>query len=265
MTKDIQSISMDRAKVMAPAIFATEPASYINQKLYTFTPTTGIIDQMNAQGWQLTKVQQSQSKSELRKDYGIHIVRFQHPDIYIKDGNGGVEARPEIVVINSHDGTKPLQFEAGLFRLVCENGLVLKTQDFGGFKERHTKFTLDSLKTKIDEKMSIMNKTVGTISKWAEKEMTAAERRLFATAALALRISGDRQAEEYEIMEILNPRREADKANTLWHTFNRVQENLIKGGYQMNNRTARAITNPMEDMVLNQGLWQIADGFVAMA
>jgi hypothetical protein len=70
MTKDIQSISMDRAKQMAPAIFATEPASYINQKLYTFTPTTGIIDQMNAQGWQLTRVQQSQSKSELRKDYG---------------------------------------------------------------------------------------------------------------------------------------------------------------------------------------------------
>jgi len=111
--------------------------------------------------------------------------------------------------------------------------------------------------------MSIMNKTVGTISKWAEKEMTAAERRRFATESLALRISGDRQAEEYEIMEILNPRREADKANTLWHTFNRVQENLIKGGYQMNNRTARAITNPLEDMVLNQGLWQIADGFVA--
>jgi hypothetical protein len=229
---------------MAPAIFATEPASYINQKLYTFTPTTGIIDQMNGQGWQLTKVQQSQSKSALRKDYGIHIVRFQHPDIYIKDENGGVEARPEIVVINSHDGTKPLQFEAGLFRLVCENGLVLKTQDFGGFKERHTKFTLDSLKEKIEEKMSIMNKTVGTISRWAGKDMSAAERRAFAT-------------------EALKPRRDADKANTLWHTFNRVQENLIKGGYQMNNRTARAITNPMEDMVLNQGLWQIADRFVA--
>jgi hypothetical protein len=80
---------------------------------------------------------------------------------------------------------------------------------------------------------------------------------------LKLRISTDRTPEEYEIMEILNPRRDADKANTLWHTFNRVQENLIKGGYQMNNRTARAITNPMEDMVLNQGLWQIADRFVA--
>ena len=263
MTKSIETISLERAKTMAPAIFATEPASYINQKLYTFTPTTGIIDQMNSQGWQLTKVQQSQSKSALRKDYGIHIVRFQHPDIYIKDENGGVEARPEIVVINSHDGTKPLQFEAGLFRLVCENGLVLKTQDFGGFKERHTKFTLDSLKEKIEEKMSIMNKTVGTISRWAGKEMSAAERRAFATEALQLRISTDRTPEEYEIMEILNPRRDVDRANTLWHTFNRVQENLIKGGYQMNNRTARAITNPMEDMVLNQGLWQIADRFVA--
>lgn len=263
MTKDIQPITLDRARTMAPAIFATEPASYINQKLYTFTPTTGIIEQMNGQGWQLTKVQQSQSKSDLRKNYGIHIVRFQHPDIYIKDGFGGVEARPEIVVINSHDGTKPLQFEAGLFRLVCENGLVMKTQDFGGFKERHTKFTLDSLKEKIEEKMTIMNKTVDTISRWASKEMSALERRSFATQALELRLSGDRTPEEYEIMEILNPRRDADKANTLWHTYNRVQENMIKGGYQMNNRTARAITNPLEDFKINQGLWQIADAFVA--
>jgi len=262
MIKNIETISLDKAAQLAPAIFATKPASYINQKMYTFTPTTGIIDQMNSQGWQLTKVQQSNSKSELRRDYGIHIVRFQHPDIYIKSETGGVEARPEIVVINSHDGTKPLQFEAGLFRLVCENGLVLKTQDFGGFKERHTKFTLDSLKTKIDEKMSIMNKTVDTISKWAGREMSAADRRKFATEALSLRLSSDRVAEEYEIMEILNPRRDADRANTLWHTYNRVQENLIKGGFQMNNRTARAITNPMEDMVLNQGLWQLADAFV---
>jgi hypothetical protein len=29
----------------------------------------------------------------------------------------------------------------------------------------------------------------------------------------------------------------------------------------MNNRTARAITNPIADMEINQGLWQVAEEY----
>ena len=42
---------------------------------------------------------------------------------------------------------------------------------------------------------------------------------------------------------------------------NILQENIIKGGFQLNDRQARAITNPVEDLNLNQGLWQLAEAY----
>lgn len=255
----ITPVSLADARAIAPAAFATSPAPTIKSAKYQFTPTNEVIDHMADLGFQLTGIRQSKSSVPLRKNFGIHIARFQHPDLYIKNPEGAIEARPEVVMINSHDGTRQVQFEMGLFRLVCENGLIVKTQDFGGFKERHTKYDFNTLKSMMDEKISSLKPVVGKISSWAEKLMTDKERFQFAIEALALRMGEDRKPEHYEILEILNPKRSADASKSLWHTFNVVQENLIKGGFQMNERQARAITNPVEDFKINQDLWQLAD------
>lgn len=259
---NITSISLDSAKSIAPAIFATSPAPTIKSPKYQFTPTFEVIEHMQDMGYVLTGVKQSKSNVELRKNWGIHITRFQHPDLYIKDPQGMIEARPEVVLINSHDGTRPIQFEMGLFRLVCENGLVIKDRDMGSFRERHTKLNFQEVKNLMDEKVSGLQEVVGKISQWNMKEMTDKQRFNFAMDALALRIGTDRQAEQYEIMDILTAKRKVDEQPTLWHTFNTVQENLIKGGFQLNNRQARAINNPVEDFNINQGLWQLADSYL---
>jgi len=259
---NITSISLDSAKSLAPAIFATSPAPTIKSPKYQFTPTFEVIEHMQDMGYVLTGVKQSKSNVDLRKNWGIHITRFQHPDLYIKDPQGMIEARPEVVLINSHDGTRPIQFEMGLFRLVCENGLVIKDRDMGSFRERHTKLNFQEVKNLMDEKVSGLQEVVGKISQWNMKEMSDKQRFNFAMDALALRIGTDRQAEQYEIMDILTAKRKVDEQPTLWHTFNTVQENLIKGGFQLNNRQARAINNPVEDFNLNQGLWQLADSYL---
>lgn len=265
MTQTVQALSLDRAKTIAPAIFATEPASYINLNRYKFVPTTDIIEKMDQNGWVLTQAKQSKSKSDLRTNYGMHIVQFQHPDLYVKDSTGGIEGRPTLVFLNSHDGTKPLQAELGLFRLVCENGLIIKSHDFGGFRERHTKLTNEAVQQLIADKISVMDRTVSKINDWTQIGMKSVDMRKFATDALLLRLNSDRQPDEHEVASILEARRDQDNHNTLWHTYNRVQENLIKGGFQVGERQARGITNPMTDLVLNQGLWQLAEEFAASA
>lgn len=257
----ITPISLTDAKAIAPAAFATAPAPTIKSAKYQFTPTDEVISHMGDLGFQLTGIKQSRSNVELRKNWGIHIARFQHPELYIKNPEGGIEARPEVVMINSHDGTRPVQFEMGLFRLVCENGLIVKTQDFGGFRERHTRFDFPTIKSMIEEKVGSMKSIVTKISSWNSKLMTDKERFQFAVEALALRMGEDRQAENYEILEILQPKRKADEGKSLWNTFNILQENLIKGGFQLNERQARAITNPVQDFTLNQGLWQLAEAY----
>ena len=257
----ITSISLDSARQIAPAIFATSPAPTIKSPKYQFTPTFEVIEHMQDMGYVLTGVKQSKSNVDLRKNWGIHITRFQHPDLYIKDPQGTVEARPEVVLINSHDGTRPIQFEMGLFRLVCENGLVIKDKDMGSFRERHTKMNFQEVKNLIDEKVSGLQGVVNTISKWNMVEMTDKQRYQFAVEALALRLGDDRQPEQYEVLDILNAKRKVDEQPTLWHTYNTVQENLIKGGFQLNNRQARAIKNPIEDFNINQGLWSLATAY----
>jgi len=257
----ITSVSLDTARQQAPAIFATSPAPTIKSPKYQFTPTFEVIDHMQDMGYVLTGVKQSSSNVELRKNWGIHITRFQHPDLYIKDPQGMIEARPEVVLINSHDGTRPIQFEMGLFRLVCENGLVIKDKDMGSFRERHTKMNFQEVKNLIDEKVLGLQSVVNTISKWNMVELTDKQRYQFAVEALALRLSDDRQPEQYEVLDILNAKRKVDAQPTLWHTYNTVQENLIKGGFQLNNRQARAIKNPIEDFNINQGLWSLASAY----
>ena len=258
----INSISLDVAREKAPAIFATEPASYINQNRYHFTPTFEIIDMMQDMGYLLTAAKQSKTKIELRRNHGVHIVEFQHPDLYVKDGtNNEIEARPTIVMVNSSDGSRPFDFQMGMFRLVCSNGLIVKDKDLGGFKERHTKYNFADLKSLISQKVDSLPKTIDKINTWNGIEMTAKDRFAFATEALALRLSSDRTPEEYEIRDILSPKRAADKHNNLWCTYNVVQENLIKGGFQLNERQARPITNPWQDLELNKGLWALAEKF----
>lgn len=261
--QNITGISMEVAREKAPAIFATKPADYINLKRYNFTPTTEIIDYMKDMGYVLTEAKQSKTKVALRNDYGTHIVQFQHPDLYVKDSEGGVEARPTIVLLNSHDGSRPIQFEMGMFRLVCSNGLMIKSMDMGSFKERHTKYTFQQVKDLISSKVDTLPKVVEKINVWNGVDMTAKERRQFAVDALLLRLGEERQLEDYEINSVLEARRPADEGNTLWRTFNAVQENIIKGGFQLNERSARGITNPVQDMVLNQGLWQLADAYAS--
>jgi hypothetical protein len=253
------TISLDQAIQLAPAIAATHPHPRIKSPKYAFTDTTDIIESMDKLGFKLTAAKQSKSKSPQGMEFGTHIVRFGNPEIYIKNSEGQIEGRPEVVLINDHAGNRPVQFEMGIFRLVCENGMVIKSQDFGTFRERHTKYDFETIKRMISEKVGGMKDIVAKISSWNSKLMTDKERYQFAVEALALRMGSDRQPENYEIYEILSPKREADKGNSLWNTFNILQENLIKGGYEMNNRVARAITNPTQDVKINQDLWQLAE------
>ena len=260
----INTISMEVAKQQAPAIFATEPASYINRSRYHFTPTFEIIDMMKDMGYELTGAKQSKTKIPLRHNHGVHIVEFQHPDLYVKDASTNeVEARPTIVMVNSSDGSRPFDFQMGMFRLVCSNGLIVKSKDLGGFKERHTKYNFTDLKAMISSKVDSLPKTIEKINTWSGIEMDAKTRHAFAVEALALRLGNDRQAETYEIHSILSAKRKEDEPNNLWCTFNRVQENLIKGGFQINERQARPITNPWQDLQLNQSLWTLAEKYEA--
>jgi hypothetical protein len=260
----IVPMSLETAREKAPGIFAPSAHPRLG-KGYKFVSSLDLIEHLDTQGWKMTNAKQSLSKGnrEIYTTYGTHIMEFQHEDLYMKDNHGGIEGRPTIVVVNNSNGNRPLGIDAGIFRLVCSNGLIIKTQDFGSMKERHTKYTQDEVKGIVSQKIVDMEKAVGAINRWTQRLMTTKEQFSFATEALALRLSGDRTPEQYELISLLEPRRAEDKPNDLWHVYNRVQENIIKGGFDLNERVARAIKNPMQDFAINQDLWSLAEKFAS--
>jgi len=63
---------------------------------------------------------------------------------------------------------------------------------------------------------------------------------------------------------ISTPRRFEDRGNDLWTTFNRIQENLMRGGLSGHNRngrrlTTRPIAGVSENVRLNRALWTLTE------
>ena len=258
----IAPMSLETAKQKAPGIFAPGPASRLSGN-YKFVSSIDLIEHLDGQGWKLTNAKQSKSRkgNEIYTTFGTHIMEFQNEELYMKDGRGGIEGRPTMVVINNSNGCRPLQIEAGIFRLVCSNGLIIKTQDFGSMKERHIKYNQEEVKMIVDQKVVDMEKAVTKINRWNMIEMTDRQRYQFATEALALRMNTDRQPEQYEIVDLLQPRRTEDGGKSLWVTYNVCQEGIIKGGFSLNERVARPIKNPITDLEINQKLWTLAEKY----
>ena len=62
-------------------------------------------------------------------------------------------------------------FTAGLFRLVCENGLVISTTQFEDVKMRHMGYTFEDLQQNIREMVEKLPLTVESMNKMKEIEM----------------------------------------------------------------------------------------------
>ena len=99
------------------------------------------------------------------------------------------------------------------------------------------------------------------------------EQRIFGEAALRLRFD-EEKLPLVEGTQVIRPRREADVGNDLWLTFNRAQENLIRGGLQYRHqneetnrvtyRDTRAVNSADGDLKLNRALWHLANEFAKL-
>jgi hypothetical protein len=84
-------------------------------------------------------------KLEKQVGYQKHLVVFRNNDVVI-NGKDGDTVYPQILLTNSHDGKNSFSFQAGLFRMICENGLVIATKQFEAMKIRHMGYDFEITK-----------------------------------------------------------------------------------------------------------------------
>jgi hypothetical protein len=250
------ALMLDQIKQIAPSVFTTEKAAHLTDK-YIQTPTSRVVEDLMALGWNVTKAQEVKSKKF--KGFQKHIVVFRHPDITIKSKEGD-DAFPQILLTNSHDGKAAFNFRVGIFRLICSNGLVISDADFNNVSIRHTNYTFESLQAKISEVIAKLPGLVQKINLFKSTKLTEEQMVDFAYKAVSLRSKAT-----VNIMDVLEATRNEDKGNDLWVVFNRVQEKVIGGSYSYGNknRKARSVKSFQKDIELNEELFELAETYLA--
>ena len=247
------SYNIEQIKAIAPSVFTTEKASHLSEK-YIQTPTIKVVEDLMNLGWEVTKVQEV--KSRKYAGFQKHLLMFRHPNIMIK-GQNGDDAQPQILLTNSHDGKAAFNFRVGIFRFVCENGLVISDADFGVVSIRHVNYTFESLQAKVNEMISKLPGLVNKINLFKATTLTDAQMQQFATKACALR-----SKQTINIMSVLEATRKEDEGNDLWAVFNRVQEKLVNGMFKTGTRKARVIKNFQQDIKINEQLFELAESYI---
>jgi hypothetical protein len=179
-------------------------------------------------------------------------------------GNEGDDVQPTVLLTNSHDGKNAFNFQVGLIRFVCENGLVVSDEDYAKVQIRHVGYSFEELQTKINDVIAKLPNLVEKINTFKSTELTNDQVEDFAEKASKLRFSDSKSETYVDINGLLVIERKEDEGNNLWSVFNRVQEKLINGtfNYGRKNRKARSIKNFNQDIKINKELWELANDYV---
>jgi hypothetical protein len=248
----------DRLRRLAPSIFAPAPWGGMSGR-YRMVPTIEVVGILRDKGFLPVRAEQSRARTPDRRDVTRHMIRFRHSD-HVSPLTVGAEV-PELVLVNSHDGTAAYRFMAGIFRLVCSNGMVVQSADTGSIAVRHTGGA-DFHERVIDATYQIMDdapRTLEKIGAWKGIDLTPPQREAFAAAALELK---DNRA--VTPAQLLAPRRPEDRATDLWTTAGVVQEHLLRGGDRGRaasgrRTTTRPVKSVAEDVRLNRALWTLTE------
>ena len=257
-------LTLEQIQEACPAVFqeAAHPDKVSDK--YQHISTLPVLHAMSEAGFGVSRAQQTNTRSAGARGYARHLLSFRPMSAFAKTTVG--DAIPEVVLINSHDGNSAYRLHVGLFRMVCENGMIAG-RNFETISIRHRGSPAIEV---VSESQRILEEYVPKLQTWVDTaaltKLNKRQMNQFAAEAQAIRYDDG----GFDPSELLQVRRGADEGDDLWHVYNRVQENLMRGGIKFKNANGRSCeTKPInrvtKDVIFNQKLWDVANNFLPVA
>lgn len=242
-------------------LFRTVPSIFSETKhdsrsdRYTYIPTITLLDNLKREGFQPFFACQTRVRDLTKRDHTKHMLRLR------REGQITGNQVPEIILLNSHDGSSSYQMLPGLFRAVCQNGLICG-ETFGEVRVPHKGDVVERVIEGAYEVLGIFERVDEKREEMQQLILPPPAQQALAKAALTYRYGDEHQP--ISELQILSPRRWQDESPDLWTTYQRIQENLIKGGLrgrnaQGRNQQTRAVRGIDGDVKLNRALWVMAE------
>lgn len=245
---------------IAPSIFAAGGSQKTSSR-YSFIPTIDVVRGMKESGFYPVSAQQSRCRLKEKRDHVKHILRFRHESALEKEG-----VVPEIVLVNSHDGTASYQLRAGVYRIVCCNGIIAGDEIFCR-RIHHKGDVIGRVVEAAEDLIEIVPLSVERVREWEGISLTKEQQVVFSEAAATLRWDKEEIGEKPLIQithQLLDPKRIEDKKSDLWTTMNVVQENIMRGGKRYrteggSRQRTREVNSVNENVRLNTALWMLTE------
>ena len=229
-----QALVEPQLRALVPAAFAAEAHASRSQR-YAYIPTATIIEQMIESGFHPTYAAQSGSKEENANGHAKHMIRFRRGQPTALN-----ESVPEVVLINSHDGSS----------------------SHGG----------NAADQVIEGSFEVINQAATALPRIEQMQqtlLTQDERLMLAISAHQLRFGDSDVGLAVPAERLLETKRASDQGRDLWTTLNVVQENVIRGrqtgwtlddrGYRQKRVSTRAVNGIGQSVNLNREIWNLAE------
>lgn len=258
----MQALTHTQLRSVAPSVFTRSPYHKMSDR-YKVAATADVVDLLSDIGLFPVRAQQSKCRLPDKREFSKHMIRFRKSEHM--EAAYAAEV-PEVVLVNSFDGSSAYKLTLGIYRVCCTNGLVCPVGDLGGFSVRHAggddfqQKIIDASYQVIAEAPGVMNR----IAEWKNLPVTAPQQLAFAEAALTLR-----EHRHITAAQLLAPKRVEDApapdgTSDLWRLLNTTQEHLMKGGDRGiaptgRRMTTRAIKSVDADLKTNRALWMLSE------
>lgn len=251
-----------------PAIMAERPSGMSDG--YQFMPSFKIAETL-IERFNMGLVAVGQQFSRARDPKGQeHFMRFRLPeDIGLKKVGDSV---PELVIMNSHNGRSTLRAYAGVFRLICSNGMVIADKTFGKITLRHF-----GIENNFEAFGSVLDNMAGNFKRMDDR-MQALDDLMLTPAqqiSLARSLMEARGVPDWvEPFMVLKGRRAIEMPTpeglrSAWKTYNVLQESLAEArDIQFERAGARArslrpLTGARAQVLVNERVWGAMEDFIA--
>ena len=279
-------LSADRLRYLAPAIFANSVKDSLSPR-YAQLRTADVLPVLADHGFVPVQAAQKRSR-KTSMEHTQHMVAFAHRDslpsvsgleAYDADANRG-----EIILYNSHDGSGSIKLFAGAYRFICSNGIVAGD----GFQSRlyHNQANVNSFEHMLTNTVKRLPVLMERIEQMRIIQLSRDDCREMAQKAVTTRWNWEPVEVEDAVVRgsyasgctvdsLLQVNRFADYQTDAWTVFNRIQENVIRGGALIKSfteknpdgsfRKSRAINSVAENVRVNRELWDIAEDVCEIA
>ena len=267
-------LTKDQVFAKAPAVFAHDYAEDLSNKYGNFNSAQA-IEVMNDYGYGVTQAAQVQGRTTTANSYGQHLMAFAKRD----EVSAFVEEQPEIIFYNSHDGKSSMKLFAGVYRFICSNGIIAGD----GFDQKmvHYKSNLDSFEDLLEYTANKLHDISSATTTMKNVTPDPIQVETFALKALETRydyhpitgrteFNNKNSFDHRSIRQVLTPTREEDTSNDAWTIFNRVQESVIRGNFNVlgarkrnghkfiGYKESKKLTSIKQNVSVNRQLWDIA-------